>query len=334
MLDRGMIRPAVEDASHAAQWSDSAALFRFQHEAPNVDHLLTLDSMTLKIGLVIRALRSHRVGLELRDRKHRLRTVKLCFSGSDFVDWLANNLNLKRSASCSIGRWLLDQAIGESVGHERGFVDSAELFYRWLPKSDDASLASLTMTVEQDSFAVGSPTVLASRLLQRAGSADKLTSASTTTTTTTTTTTATASTAMASSPTPPISRKNSSATASPTLGQSPLRVAAATTAADPPAPSAAPSPMITSTESPVDESGKSRLGRSAMSVGSSLSSPRSVWSRGTDGFETDYGLMPSDTAAGYTFRLEAELAEYSVMPSVDNIVSDATAGYDKVPEQE
>lgn len=317
-----MIRPAVEDGSHTAQWSDGAGLFRFQHEAPNVDHLLVLESMTLKIGLVIRALRSHRVGLELRDRKHRLRTVKLCFAGSDFVDWLANNLNLKRSASCSIGRWLLDQSIGETVGHERGFVDSAELFYRWLPKSDDASLTTLTMTVEHDSFAVGSPTVLASRLLQRAGSAGTLAAAGAATS--------------VPSPEPPLSRKNSSAAASPTLGQSPLRVAEPA-----PTPPAAPSPTQ---ESPVDEPHKSRLGRSAMSVGSAVSSPRSNWSRGTDGFETDYGLMPQNEAqAGYTFRLEAELAEYSVMPSVpatttssepDNIVSDATVGYDRVPDQE
>ena len=73
-------------------------------------------------------------GVEICDRRHRLRVYPRCFVGSDAVAWLVRNEGLRHDQAIAVGELLVERNLVHHVLDEHTFHDDA-LFYRF--RADD-----------------------------------------------------------------------------------------------------------------------------------------------------------------------------------------------------
>ncbi|XP_063064618.1 rap guanine nucleotide exchange factor 3 isoform X2 [Engraulis encrasicolus] len=75
----------------------------------------------------------------IRDRKHHLRTHRLCCSGKELVDWLIKLNEGTQSRSQAVGVWqvLVDEGILVHVKQELNFLDKDTHFYRFIDMEFD-----------------------------------------------------------------------------------------------------------------------------------------------------------------------------------------------------
>ncbi len=77
------------------------------------------------------ALRMHsEQGVEIQDRWYRLILYRQCFIGSQAVQWLMNNENLKREEAILLGQILIEEKIIHHVLDQHDFKNEF-LFYRF-----------------------------------------------------------------------------------------------------------------------------------------------------------------------------------------------------------
>jgi small-conductance mechanosensitive channel len=74
-------------------------------------------------------------GIEIRDRRHLLRTHRLCFVGEEAVDWLIDAQGLTRKEAVALGQLLLERELAHHVLDEHDFRDG-NFYYRF--RADDA----------------------------------------------------------------------------------------------------------------------------------------------------------------------------------------------------
>ena len=74
-------------------------------------------------------------GIPIRDRKHMLRAVPKCFTGSDAVDWMMNHPKFSNCISRKdgevLGERLREEGLISSAPTSHSFQDKPTLFYRF-----------------------------------------------------------------------------------------------------------------------------------------------------------------------------------------------------------
>jgi hypothetical protein len=94
-------------------------------------------------------------GVPVRDRTHRLRTLRRTFLGSDAVAWLVGKGHARDAAAAvALGNRLLDAGLLHHAAYEHRLKDSAGLFYRFT--ADDAALGA-ALTAEMAAAAAAAP---------------------------------------------------------------------------------------------------------------------------------------------------------------------------------
>ncbi len=69
-------------------------------------------------------------GVEIKDRRHRLKLYSKCFIGSDLVDWMMKDLSISLEQAIKIGQQLIDKKIIHHV-HDQHDFENKYLFYRF-----------------------------------------------------------------------------------------------------------------------------------------------------------------------------------------------------------
>ena len=70
-------------------------------------------------------------GLNVRDRRYRLKLFRNCFIGREAVDWLVENQRTTRENAVEIGQILMDRRVIQHVLDEQPFLDR-HMFYRFM----------------------------------------------------------------------------------------------------------------------------------------------------------------------------------------------------------
>lgn len=79
---------------------------------------------------VAKEMRSPEGGIEIQDRRYRLRVYRLCFTGQSATDWLEQRYQLSRSDAVRLGQRLVSQKWIHHVVDDHDFKDEY-LFYRF-----------------------------------------------------------------------------------------------------------------------------------------------------------------------------------------------------------
>ena len=118
-------RRALEDAHAAARTSADDA-----HQLDSDDGPAWTDEALARLVERMRA----PSGVEICDRRHRLRVYPRCFVGADAVAWLVRNEGLRHDQAIAVGELLVERNLLHHVLDEHTFHDDA-LFYRF--RADD-----------------------------------------------------------------------------------------------------------------------------------------------------------------------------------------------------
>lgn len=76
-------------------------------------------------------------GIEIKERRHRLKIYPQCFIGSELVDWLAKTLLITPAKAVQLGQKLIDEKWIHHVHDQHNFKNE-HLFYRFY--SDEKNL--------------------------------------------------------------------------------------------------------------------------------------------------------------------------------------------------
>ena len=86
--------------------------------------------MPPQIDKLVKDLTSCDGGLDIRDRKQRLRTFKQCFPGSELVTWLVERrVALNRTEGVAVARFLQQRGIVVHITRSHRFHDRSDYLY-------------------------------------------------------------------------------------------------------------------------------------------------------------------------------------------------------------
>lgn len=74
-------------------------------------------------------------GVEIKNRRHKLKLYQKCFLGNEAVDWLCKHLKISRANAVLIGQKLIKAKIIAHVAKDNNFEDQG-FFYRFIPQDD------------------------------------------------------------------------------------------------------------------------------------------------------------------------------------------------------
>jgi len=74
-------------------------------------------------------------GVEIKNRRHKLKLYQKCFLGNEAVDWLCKHLKISRANAVLIGQKLLRAKIISHVAKDNDFEDQG-FFYRFNSQDD------------------------------------------------------------------------------------------------------------------------------------------------------------------------------------------------------
>jgi len=74
-------------------------------------------------------------GVEIKNRRHKLKLYQKCFLGNEAVDWLCSHLKISRVNAVLIGQKLLKAKMISHVSKGNGFEDQS-FFYRFTTQED------------------------------------------------------------------------------------------------------------------------------------------------------------------------------------------------------
>lgn len=74
-------------------------------------------------------------GVEIKNRRHKLKLYPKCFLGNEAVDWLCTHLKISRPNAVLIGQKLTKAKIIEHVAKGKNFEDQ-NFFYRFIAQED------------------------------------------------------------------------------------------------------------------------------------------------------------------------------------------------------
>ncbi|MDJ0510936.1 MAG: pleckstrin/ G-protein interacting- domain protein [Crocosphaera sp.] len=113
----------LEDITGFTIWTENKQVEVWQHQAKN-------DASIIKdVEKIVKKMRGPQ-GLEIKDRRYRLKLYNSCFVGSEFVNWLIENLSISSEQSIKIGQILIDKKIIHHV-HDKHDFENDYLFYRF-----------------------------------------------------------------------------------------------------------------------------------------------------------------------------------------------------------
>ncbi|KAI4898660.1 hypothetical protein NFI96_002809 [Prochilodus magdalenae] len=116
-----------------------------------------LSDRILKAARVVYSVLMERNPGLIRDRKHHLKTYRLCCSGKELVDWLMKLNDCFLSRSQAVGMWqvLVDEGILVHVKQELNFHDKDTQFYRFLETEFDLNHTNNEKDSKEDELQEG-----------------------------------------------------------------------------------------------------------------------------------------------------------------------------------
>ncbi|MGK7938553.1 MAG: DEP domain-containing protein [Crocosphaera sp.] len=113
----------LEDITGFTIWTENDQVEVWENEPQNY------LSMLKDIEKLVEKMRGDQ-GLEIKDRRYRLKFYKKCFVGSELVNWLTQNLSISSEKAIKIGQTLIDKKIIHHVHNQHDF-ENKYLFYRF-----------------------------------------------------------------------------------------------------------------------------------------------------------------------------------------------------------
>jgi len=121
LIDRGIIHHVLDEQT----FQDGYFFYRFYGDEPD-ENPVVQDPVLTALAEQMHSAK----GVDIRDRRYRLRVYTRCFIGSEAVAWLMGSQNLTRTDALRLGQQLMDEGHFHHVVDEQPFRDEF-FFYRF-----------------------------------------------------------------------------------------------------------------------------------------------------------------------------------------------------------
>jgi len=139
-----MFRGIIQHVTNTEPFVDGYFFYRFTQDerkahkkelakkvSPFLYHIPTLFFNEQEIAGLADKMCNPKEGIEIKDRKYRLKKYQMCFVGSDAVDWMVKSLGFKnRADAVALGRILFERGVFHHVCDDHNFEDKF-YFYRF-----------------------------------------------------------------------------------------------------------------------------------------------------------------------------------------------------------
>jgi len=142
LLDSGLYTP-INSRRRGQPFRDAAVLYRFSSDfvsgecGDDEDDNDLLGEKTKissdELDDLLPVFKDPKTGIEVKDRRKRLRSYPNSFVGKEAVDWLCDRYNISRVAGVELGQKMINMGFFEHVKNPELPFEDAEVFYRFVP---------------------------------------------------------------------------------------------------------------------------------------------------------------------------------------------------------